>query len=72
MLEVTENGSREERKKFVHNLGKLLAQTRENIVCAELDDNDVVTLTYENGFTRQICVEMDSYIAIIRDVTKHL
>lgn len=62
----------EDRKLFVHNLGELLSQTREDIISAELARNEIVTVTYSNGGTKHINVEMDSYMAIIRDVTKHL
>ena len=61
-----------DRKQFVHNLGELLSQTRERIVGAELDDNEIVTVTYTNGHTVTINVNMDSYLAIVRDVTKNL
>lgn len=61
-----------DRKQFVHNLGELLSQTRERIVGAELDDNEIVTVTYTNGHTVIINVNMDSYLAIVRDVTKNL
>lgn len=62
----------EDRKLFVHNLGVLLKQTRESIISAELDDHDIVTVTFKNGATNTINVNMDSYMAIVRDVTKHL
>ena len=61
-----------DRKQFVHNLGELLSQTRESIVGAELDDNEIVTVTYKNDHTIKVNVAVDSYLAIIRDVTKHL
>ena len=61
-----------DRKRFVHNLGELLSQTREGIVGAELDDDEIVTVTYKGGHTVQTNVNMDSYLAIIRDVTKYL
>lgn len=61
-----------DRKQFVHNLGELLSQTRERIVGAELDDDEIVTVTYTNGHTVAINVNMDSYLAIVRDVTKNL
>lgn len=61
-----------DRKQFVYNLGELLSQTRERIVGAELDDNEIVTVTYTNGHTVTINVNMDSYLAIVRDVTKNL
>ena len=61
-----------DRKQFVHNLGELLSQTRERIVGAELDDDEIVTVTSTNGHTVAINVNMDSYLAIVRDVTKNL
>lgn len=60
------------RRGFVQNLGCLLAQTREQIISADLDESDVVTITYSSGHTRRINVAMDSYLAIIKDVVKHL
>ena len=60
------------RRCFVQNLGCLLAQTREQIISADLDESDVVTITYSSGNTRRINVAMDSYLAIIKDVVKHL
>lgn len=61
-----------DRKLFVHNLGELLSQTRNGIVSAELDDGELVTITFRNGHTRFVKVAMDSYAAIIRDVSKHI
>ncbi len=77
-LNVSENkamfASREDalndRKQFVSNLGVLLSQTRRNISGAELNDNDIVTITYKNGHTRTVNVEADSYSAIISDVMR--
>jgi len=69
---MPEDKALEDRKLFVHNLGVLLRQTREHILSAELDDNEIVTLTYTNGATKRINVKMDSYMAIIRDVTRGL
>ena len=59
-----------DRKLFVENLGWLLAQTRDDVLGCTLDDHDVVTVTYRGGGTRQINVKMDSYAAIVRDVSK--
>lgn len=61
-----------DRKLFVHNLGVLLAQTREHVISAELDDNEIVTITYNNGYIELVNVNLDSYTAIIRDVVKHI
>lgn len=69
---VSDDLALKDRKQFVHNLGELLSQTRERIVGAELDDNEIVTVTYTNGHTVIINVNMDSYLAIVRDVTKNL
>ena len=67
---MPEKIARMDRKKFVENLGWLLAQTRDGVTGCTLDDHDVVTVTYRGGGTRQINVEMDSYAAIVRDVSK--
>ena len=69
---VSDDLALKDRKQFVHNLGELLSQTRERIVGAELDDNEIVTVTYTNGHTVNINVNMDSYLAIVRDVTGNL
>ena len=69
---VSDDLALKDRKQFVHNLGELLSQTREGIVGAELDDGEIVTVNYRGGHTVQINVNMDSYLAIIRDVTKYL
>ena len=61
-----------DRKLFVHNLGVLLAQTREHVISAALDDNEIVTITYNNGYIEQVNVNLDSYTAIIRDVVKRI
>lgn len=71
-MQMTKKEAKSDRKLFFHNLGELLAQTREGIIGAELSNNELVTVTYSNGYTRRINVDMDIYIAIIRDVTKHL
>ena len=69
---LDEKGAKADRKLFVRNLGDLLSQTREDVISAELDDNEIVTITYQNGYTRKVNVEADSYRAIIRDVEKSL
>lgn len=63
-----------DREQFVENLGWLLSQTRDGVVSCELIDaekpTEHVLVTYRGGGTRRICVHMDSYAAIIRDVAK--
>ena len=61
-----------DRKQFVYNLGVLLSQTREGIVGAYLDDQETVHVVYKGGHEELINVNMDSYMAIVRDVTKGL
>lgn len=67
---MPEDKALEDRKLFVHNLGELLSQTREDVISCELDDNEIVTITYKGGGTHTVNVNMDSYTAIIRDVAK--
>lgn len=69
---MNKEGALNDRKLFVHNLGVLLAQTREHVISSELDDNEIVTITYNNGYIEQVNVNLDSYTAIIRDVVKHI
>lgn len=69
---MDEKAAKADRKLFVRNLGELLSQTREDVVSAELDDNEIVTITYKGGHTREVNVMADSYKAIIRDVVKRI
>lgn len=55
---------------FVHNLGELLQQTREDIVACELSLNDYVIVTYKGGLQTWVNINCDSYLAIIYDVIK--
>lgn len=67
------NHTNEDKGLFVENLGWLLSQTRTGVVSAALDsETDIVTVTFDNGYTKRINVACDSYIAIIRDVAKHI
>ena len=61
-----------DRKLFVQQLGMLLAQTREGVESATLDDEDIVTVRYKHGHEIYVNVNMDSYAAIVRDVMKHV
>lgn len=62
-----------DREGFVHNLGVLLTQTREDVVKCELvDKGDTVIITFKGGGTCTVNVRADSYAAIIRDVMKHI
>ena len=70
MMFVSGDKALMDRQLFVRNLGELLSQTRENVVSCELDDHEVVTVTFRYGYTERINVNMDSYMAIISDVLK--
>ena len=65
-------GAKEDRKLFVHNLGEFFKQTRDSVVSMELDDNEIVTITFTGGGTHLVNVNMNSYTAIVRDVAKHV
>ena len=61
------------REGFVHSLGVLLTQTREDVVkCELIDRGDTVVITFKGGGTRTVNVHADSYAAIIRDVMKYV
>lgn len=56
---------------FITNLAGLLQQTREGIVDLALSkDGETVTVIFEGGGSRQVNIACDSYLAIVRDVTK--
>lgn len=64
-----------DRKRFVENLGWLLSQTRENVIGCELESagsEEIVWIQFKNGYQRPVNVHMDSYMAIVRDVSKHV
>lgn len=62
-----------DREAFVHNLGVLLTQTREDVVkCELIDRGDTVVITFKGGGKRAVNVHADSYAAIIRDVMKQV
>lgn len=67
---MSDGPASEDRKLFVRNLGELLSQTREGILGASLDDNEIVTVLYKRGDPIRVNVNMDSYFAIIKDVVK--
>lgn len=65
----------DDRRLFVRNLGWLLSQTRCGVVSCELygdQDREYVIARYDHGGKREIDVTADSYLAIIRDVTKRV
>ena len=65
----------DDRRLFVRNLGWLLSQTRCGVVSCELygdQDREYVIARYDHGGKRKIDVTADSYLAIIKDVTKRV
>ena len=58
-----------DRATFVHNLGVLLSQTREQVLSCQLVNEEVV-IEFKGGATKNVNVQHDSYLAIIRDVIK--
>ncbi|NMA16877.1 MAG: hypothetical protein GX935_06490 [Erysipelotrichia bacterium] len=66
------NNTVEDKKLFVKNLGWLLSQTRNKVVdCEYVPEQELVIVTFVNGYEKAVNVECNSYSAIIRDVTKH-
>lgn len=65
-----------DRELFVKNLGILLSQTREGVLSCELIDGETakerVRVVYGNDYAFEINTHLDSYMAIIRDVTRKL
>lgn len=65
----------ENKKEIVIRLKVLLKATRagddiKNLVLSE--DENFVTIVWENGYKKDVCVEADSGIALIRDVMNAL
>lgn len=56
---------------FITNLAGLLRQTREGVMDLALSkDGEMVTILFKGGGTRRVNIACDSYLAIVRDVTK--
>ena len=73
--ETEQQDSREDddKKEIVGYLCKLIQMTRAGGGIADLlldDENCFVTILYRNGYTKRVCVEGDSGIALIHDVLK--
>lgn len=64
----------EDKQLFVHNLGWLLSQTKNDIDRCEyfVTDNgdEIVNIIFSNGYKKAVNINMDSYIAIVKDVAK--
>lgn len=65
----------EKKEDIVKRLKLLLIATRagsdiEDLILSE--DQNTVTIQFRNGYTKKVCVEADSGIALIRDVIKEV
>lgn len=71
-MNMNDEEALQDRKRFVRNLGILVSQTRNGIIEMSLNDDEIVTIKFKNGFERYVNVRLDSYSAIIRDVCKNI
>lgn len=65
------------KQEFLNKLKDLLSYTRLGSDIAALTlirkyDSDYVKVTFTNGYTRDICIDCDSYAAIVKDVVARL
>ena len=82
MKRADENGSYfsgdgfEDKNIFIKNLGWLLSQTREGIKeCVLIHKgpyDEYVMIKFNDGAVKYVNISADSYLAIIRDVTKNI
>lgn len=65
------NKCKEDKALFVENLGWLLSQTREQVVkCEYIPKNELVKVIFEDGYEKLVNINLDSYLAIIKDVVR--
>ncbi len=65
----------EKKEDIVKRLKLLLIATRAGSDIEDLvlsGDQNTVTIQFRNGYTKKVCVEADSGIALIRDVIKEV
>ena len=59
---------------FVKELGELYAKNRiQNVIKMEYEDDgldEIVTVTFTNGYKKRICVTLDSLAAINQDIIR--
>lgn len=64
----------EDKQLFVNNLGWLLSQTRNQVKACEyyqLENGDeIVDIVFTNGYKKTVNINMNSYLAIVKDVAK--
>lgn len=65
---LSEKEQQKDRELFVENLGKLLAQTREQVEGCYLDDAEFVQVCFKGVHEVRVNVMHDSYLGILKDV----
>jgi len=55
---------------FISILEVTLISANLEVTALTLLDNDTVMITFKNGYTKEVCIECDSYAAIVLDVTR--
>lgn len=55
---------------FISILEVILISANLEVAALTLLDNDAVMITFRNGYTKKVCIECDSYAAIVLDVTR--
>lgn len=68
----SEKDQQKDRELFVENLGKLLAQTREQVEHCYLDDAEFVHVCFKGGHEVRVNVMHDSYLGILKDVIQKI
>lgn len=64
-----------DRRDFVHNVGVLASQTREEvkrIYLKKMDNEELAVIEFKDGYTKEVNIYGDSYCAIVRDIFKAL
>jgi hypothetical protein len=70
-MSATYDETVKDRRLWVENCGWLLSQTREGIRKLRLcNDPNFVEIEFDSGASKKVCIECDSYLAIIKDVIK--
>lgn len=55
---------------FISIFELTLVSANLEVAALTLLDNDTVRITFRNGYTKDVCIECDSYAAIALDVTR--
>ena len=65
----------EDRGRFIRNVGRLAAQTREGVKRLDYlggDHPELVRIVYKDGHRKELDISCDSYAAIVKDIFKHI